>query len=52
MDNIAIKDIEAATKTAAFVVRTYGDKYWPLFARLERELKDRRSRLERLSQYQ
>lgn len=52
MADIPIEDIEEATKIAAHVVRTYGDLYWPLFARLEKELKDHRSREERLAKYE
>lgn len=52
MEEILIADIEKATKIAASVVKNYGEKYWPLFARLERELEERKSRSNRLAKYE
>lgn len=44
-------DIQRALKTAARIIDRYGDVYWPLFERLERELAVRRSRASRLQAY-
>ena len=43
------REIEDALRSAARIVDRYGDVYWPLFERLERELAERRSRKARLS---
>ncbi len=51
MDNIATKDIEAATRIAADLVANYGEVYWPIFSRLEKELKARQSRSARLAKF-
>ena len=51
MSTISIKELEKAVATAADVVRYHGDKYWPIFERVERELVERRSREDRLDQY-
>ena len=40
--------IQIALRVAARVIDRYGDVYWPLFERLERELSNRRSRAARL----
>ena len=42
-------DIEAALSSVAQLVNAYGDKYWPIFERLEDELDKRRSKSKRLS---
>ena len=42
--NVSDKEIEAALHSVAQLVSTYGDKYWPIFERLEEELKNRRSK--------
>ena len=39
---------EAALVTLARHIDSYGDKYWPIFERLEGELEDRKSREKRL----
>ena len=41
-------EIERGLKTAARLVDTYGETYWPVFDRLELELGKRRLRRERL----
>jgi len=46
---VSDQDIEAALCSVAQLVNAYGDKYWPIFERLENELKDRRSRSRRLT---
>ena len=51
MENIATKDIEAATRIAADLVANYGEVYWPIFSRLEKELKARQSRSARLAKF-
>lgn len=47
--NVSDKEIEAALNSVAQLVSTYGDKYWPIFERLEEELKNRRSKSVRLA---
>jgi len=42
-------DIEAALRSVAQLVNAYGDKYWPIFERLEDELDKRRSKSKRLA---
>ena len=42
-------DIEAALRSVAQLVNAYGDKYWPIFERLEDELDKRRSKSKRLN---
>lgn len=44
-------DIEKALASAARVIDRYGDVYWPLFERLERELEILRARSNKLSAY-
>ena len=46
---ITDKDIEKGLRILARIIGLYGDRYWPLFDRLEQELSERRSRAERLS---
>ena len=48
-DNVSERELEAALRSVAELVNSYGDKYWPIFERLENELKDRRSRSKRLT---
>ena len=43
------QDIEAALRSVAQLVSAYGNKYWPIFERLEGELDKRRSKLKRLA---
>jgi len=47
---ISDKQIEAALHSVAQLVSHYGDKYWPIFERLEDELKKRKSQRKRLSE--
>lgn len=44
-------DIERAIRTVATLINRFGDAYWPILERLERELQARRSRAARLQQY-
>lgn len=46
---VSDKDLESAVRTAAAIVTLYGEKYWPIFERLEQELAERRARTARLS---
>jgi len=46
--NVSDKEIEAALHSVAQLVSTYGDKYWPIFERLEQELENRYSKSKRL----
>lgn len=38
------EEIEQAMATVARVIELYGDAYWPILERLERELAERRTR--------
>jgi len=42
------KEIEAALQSVAQLVNVYGDKYWPIFERLEMELDSRCTKSKRL----
>lgn len=44
--------LENATRYAAKIVMDLGDDYWPLFERLERELKELKGRKARLQEFQ
>lgn len=44
-------EIEKAIWSLARLIHRYGDAYWPLFERLEAELKERNSRKDRLNAY-
>ena len=46
---VSDQDIEAALRSVAQLVNAYGDKYWPIFERLEDELDKRRSKSKRLA---
>ena len=46
---VSDQDIEAALRSVAQLVNAYGDKYWPIFERLEGELDNRRSKSKRLA---
>ena len=46
---VSDQDIEVALRSVAQLVNAYGDKYWPIFERLEDELDKRRSKSKRLS---
>lgn len=45
------EDIENAMATVARVIELYGDAYWPILERLERELMERRAKAARLSSH-
>ncbi|MBA4228241.1 MAG: hypothetical protein C0456_16630 [Hyphomonas sp.] len=45
------EDIENAMATVARVIELYGDAYWPILERLERELTERRAKAARLSSH-
>ena len=47
----SISRIENALKVLAQLIESYGDAYWPLFVRLEKELDARRSRHDRLQKF-
>ena len=46
---VSERELEAALHSVAQLVNSYGDKYWPIFERLEHELDNRRSRSKRLT---
>lgn len=46
---ISDREIEDGLELLAELIDRYGDVYWPLFDRLERELEQRRSKAARLS---
>lgn len=48
-NKVSEKELEAALHSVAQLVSSYGEKYWPIFERLEKELEDRRSRSKRLT---
>ena len=48
-NRVSEKELEAALHSVAQLVTAYGHKYWPIFERLEHELKNRRSRSKRLT---
>ena len=48
--HVSDKEIEAALHSVAQLVNVYGEKYWPIFERLEEELDTRRSKSKRLTQ--
>ena len=48
--NVSDKEIEAALHSVAQLVNIYGEKYWPIFERLEDELDKRQSKSKRLAQ--
>ena len=48
---ITDQDIEIGLSIAARIVLRYGEVYWPVFERLETELRERRSRSARLNAY-
>ncbi len=43
------EEIETGLDLVAELIERYGDVYWPVFDRLERELSERRSRTTRLA---
>ena len=46
---VSERELEAALHSVAQLVNSYGDKYWPIFERLENELEYRRSKSKRLT---
>lgn len=46
--NVSEQEIEAALHSVAQLVSNHGNKYWPIFERLEQELENRRSKAKRL----
>lgn len=44
-------ELEKAIRSIARLIDRYGDAYWPLFERLEAELKERNSRKDRVTAY-
>jgi len=46
---VSERELEAALHSVAQLVNSYGDKYWPIFERLENELDYRRSKSKRLT---
>lgn len=44
-------DIERAMATVARVIELYGDAYWPILERLERELEERQAKANRLARH-
>ena len=51
MSDIDYERLRKAVERAANVFNTHGEKYWPVFERLERELEHRKSRRKRIEQY-
>lgn len=45
------QEIESSLSSLARLIDRYGDAYWPVFERLERELSARRERRARLSMH-
>lgn len=45
------EDIENAMAIVARVIELYGDAYWPILERLERELTERRTKSARLNSH-
>lgn len=43
------QEIESSLSSLARLIDRYGDAYWPVFERLERELNARKERRQRLS---
>jgi len=50
-DTVTLQELEAAVKKMAWVIENFGDTYWPIFDRLDRELQQRRARAARLTKY-
>ena len=48
--HVSDKEIEAALHSVAQLVNVYGEKYWPIFERLEKELDKLRAKSMRLAQ--
>lgn len=52
MKNISEQRLVSALTTLTGLIRAYGDDYWPLFDRLERDLISLRERKAKLEKYQ
>lgn len=48
-NKVSESELETALQSVAQLVNSYGNKYWPIFERLENELDDMRSRSKRLT---
>ena len=48
-NKVSERELETALHAVAQLVNSYGNKYWPIFERLENELDDMRSRSKRLT---
>ena len=48
---VTVEDLEYGLGVLARIIDTQGDAVWPLFERLERELKDLQSRRNRVELY-
>jgi len=48
-EDIPTHEIEHAAAIAAMVVKDFGEIYWPIFERLEREIEQRQSRQNKLN---
>jgi hypothetical protein len=49
--NFSDEDIERAMGFVAWIIELYGDEYWPIFERLEDELRARKERQSKLQAY-
>ena len=49
--SVSEEDIVRGLKTLARLIDAYGDAYWPIFERLEKELERVQSRTSRISKY-
>lgn len=47
-----VQELEKATRIAAGIVRRQGVVYWPIFVRVEKELKKRKGMADRLAEYE
>ena len=43
------EELEAALRSLAFLIKSYGPKYWPIFERIDQELQRVKARQIRLS---
>ncbi len=48
---VSVEKIDAGLRTIARVIDRYGDAYWPLFERLEKERDRQLSKFKRLTAY-
>lgn len=48
---VSVEALRDATRTAALLVRKFGDAYWPFFERLDKELELREMRERRLAKF-